>query len=114
MDKAGAYAIQGLASKFVRRIEGSYTNVVGLPVELVHQYLRRWDHSLVLCHNDTSKLAWPPHSKPANPPDFSASLDSPAPLLWWFPTWWESVFSPPPDSWPETWVMPSSSCSAGL
>jgi nucleoside triphosphate pyrophosphatase len=45
MDKAGAYAIQGLASKFVRRIEGSYTNVVGLPVELVHQYLRRWDHS---------------------------------------------------------------------
>jgi septum formation protein len=45
MDKAGAYAIQGLASKFVRRIEGSYTNVVGLPVELVHQYLRRWDRS---------------------------------------------------------------------
>ncbi len=45
MDKAGAYAIQGLASKFVRRIEGSYANVVGLPVELVHQYLRRWDHS---------------------------------------------------------------------
>lgn len=45
MDKAGAYAIQGLASKFVRRIEGSYTNVVGLPVELVYQYLHRWDHS---------------------------------------------------------------------
>jgi len=45
MDKAGAYAIQGLASKFVRRIEGSYTNVVGLPVELVYQYLHRWGHS---------------------------------------------------------------------
>jgi septum formation protein len=44
MDKAGAYAIQGLASKFVRRIEGSYTNVVGLPIELVYQHLRRWDH----------------------------------------------------------------------
>jgi len=44
MDKAGAYAIQGLASKFVRRIEGSYTNVVGLPVELAYQYLHRWDH----------------------------------------------------------------------
>ena len=29
-DKAGAYAIQGLASKFVERIEGSYSNVVGL------------------------------------------------------------------------------------
>jgi nucleoside triphosphate pyrophosphatase len=35
MGKAGAYAIQGLASRFVRRIEGSYSNVVGLPVALV-------------------------------------------------------------------------------
>ncbi len=41
MDKAGAYAIQGLASKFVERIDGSYTNVVGLPIELVYQYLRK-------------------------------------------------------------------------
>jgi septum formation protein len=40
MDKAGAYAIQGLASKFIERIEGSYTNVVGLPIELVQQILR--------------------------------------------------------------------------
>lgn len=32
MDKAGAYAIQGLAAAFVRSIEGSYTNVVGLPL----------------------------------------------------------------------------------
>jgi septum formation protein len=39
MDKAGAYAIQGLASKFVQRIEGSYTNVVGLPIELVREHL---------------------------------------------------------------------------
>jgi nucleoside triphosphate pyrophosphatase len=31
-DKAGGYAIQGLASRFVTRIEGSYSNVVGLPV----------------------------------------------------------------------------------
>jgi septum formation protein len=36
MDKAGAYAIQGLASRFVTRIEGSYSNVVGLPVALVY------------------------------------------------------------------------------
>ena len=34
-DKAGAYAIQGLASRFVTRIEGSYSNVVGLPVAAV-------------------------------------------------------------------------------
>jgi septum formation protein len=36
MDKAGAYAIQGLASRFVTRIDGSYSNVVGLPVSLVY------------------------------------------------------------------------------
>jgi septum formation protein len=35
-DKAGAYAIQGLASRFVTRIEGSYSNVVGLPVARVY------------------------------------------------------------------------------
>jgi septum formation protein len=40
-DKAGAYAIQGLASRFVESIEGSYSNVVGLPVSLVYQLLRQ-------------------------------------------------------------------------
>ena len=34
-DKAGAYAIQGLASRFIPRIDGSYSNVVGLPVHAV-------------------------------------------------------------------------------
>jgi septum formation protein len=34
-DKAGAYAIQGLASRFIPRIDGSYSNVVGLPVHRV-------------------------------------------------------------------------------
>jgi septum formation protein len=40
MDKAGAYGIQGLASKFVDRIEGSYTNVVGLPINLLYRDLK--------------------------------------------------------------------------
>jgi septum formation protein len=39
-DKAGAYAIQGLASRFITRIHGSYSNVVGLPVALVHELVR--------------------------------------------------------------------------
>jgi septum formation protein len=37
MNKAGAYAIQGLASRFITRIEGSYSNVVGLPIALVYR-----------------------------------------------------------------------------
>jgi septum formation protein len=39
-DKAGAYAIQGRASRFVERIHGCYHNVVGLPVSLVYSHLR--------------------------------------------------------------------------
>jgi septum formation protein len=39
-DKAGAYAIQGYASRFVTRIDGSYSNVVGLPVALVYELLK--------------------------------------------------------------------------
>jgi septum formation protein len=39
-DKAGAYAIQGRASKFISCIEGSYHNVVGLPVSLVYRHLK--------------------------------------------------------------------------
>ena len=40
MDKAGAYAIQGMASRWVERIEGCYFNVVGLPVARVYRMLR--------------------------------------------------------------------------
>ncbi|HEX8815855.1 MAG TPA: Maf family protein [Terriglobales bacterium] len=40
MDKAGAYAIQGGASRWIPQIEGDYSNVVGLPVELVVRMLR--------------------------------------------------------------------------
>jgi septum formation protein len=39
--KAGAYAIQGRASRFIDWIEGSWSNVVGLPVATVHQMLKR-------------------------------------------------------------------------
>ena len=44
MDKAGGYAIQGLASRFATRVEGSYPNVVGLPVAEVYDILcqRGW------------------------------------------------------------------------
>ena len=38
MDKAGAYAIQGDAAKFIRSIEGDYYTIVGLPIaELYHR-----------------------------------------------------------------------------
>jgi septum formation protein len=39
-DKAGAYGVQGFASRFVTRIDGSYSNVVGLPVALTVRLLR--------------------------------------------------------------------------
>ena len=41
MDKAGAYAIQGIASRWVERIDGCYFNVVGLPVPRVYRMLRQ-------------------------------------------------------------------------
>ncbi|MFZ0959513.1 MAG: Maf family protein [Terriglobia bacterium] len=39
-DKAGAYAIQGLASKFVTHVSGCYFNVVGLPISLLYEILK--------------------------------------------------------------------------
>jgi septum formation protein len=49
LGKAGAYAIQGLASRFIDRIEGSYTNVVGLPVSLVHRLVRHMSLGAAEC-----------------------------------------------------------------
>jgi septum formation protein len=42
-DKAGGYAIQGFASRFIERIDGSYSNVVGLPVAVIHALLGELD-----------------------------------------------------------------------
>lgn len=42
LDKAGAYAIQEWGDLIVERIEGSYTNVVGFPMERIREELARW------------------------------------------------------------------------
>ena len=42
MDKAGAYALQGIGALFIESIEGSYTNVIGLPLERLYPHLRRF------------------------------------------------------------------------
>ncbi len=41
-DRAGSYAIQGEGAHLVARVEGSYTNVIGLPLPEVASWLRQW------------------------------------------------------------------------
>lgn len=47
MDKAGAYAIQGLASVFVKGLEGCYTNVVGLPLGRLAEMLKQFGYDVL-------------------------------------------------------------------
>jgi septum formation protein len=54
LDKAGAYAIQGRASRWISGIRGDYANVVGLPVALVYRMLRE--------HGCLAAAQWPPAS----------------------------------------------------
>src|SRR5450755_2593643 len=55
MDKAGAYAIQGIASRWIPRIEGDYSNVVGLPVALVFRMLRKISSQLPVLSSQKSR-----------------------------------------------------------
>ncbi len=41
LDKAGAYAVQAQAALFIEKIEGDYWNVVGLPVSLVYELIKK-------------------------------------------------------------------------
>jgi septum formation protein len=42
MDKAGAYAVQGIGSLFIENIHGCYTNVIGLPLSHLYKDLKKF------------------------------------------------------------------------
>ena len=43
LDKAGAYAVQGLGSKFINRIDGDYYAIMGLPVNELYKHLKQYN-----------------------------------------------------------------------
>jgi septum formation protein len=51
-DKAGAYGIQGLAALFVKKIDGCYFNVVGLPLNLLYEMLKNMQFPMWLSRKD--------------------------------------------------------------
>lgn len=51
MDKAGAYAIQGKCAAFIKKIDGDYNNVVGLPISRIYQEIKKSPKEGTLCMN---------------------------------------------------------------
>lgn len=60
--KAGSYAIQGIGSKFVKRIAGDYYNVVGLPVSSLYQQLKKFEQGyytyMIRCNDNSLYTGW--------------------------------------------------------
>lgn len=54
LDKAGAYAIQGLGALFVESVEGNYSNIVGLPVPTLYRLAAELGYSLLDFRNESS------------------------------------------------------------